>query len=97
MGEIVLCLDTFLGDPRIVHETPEGFFPLIEGLVESAPAEMEDWDLPAAYEALARAHWVAGDPDESRRYLELGREVTARIEDDDDRKLLEADFSTIHP
>lgn len=36
MGEIVLCLDTFLGDPRIVHDEPQYYFPLIRRLVESA-------------------------------------------------------------
>jgi DNA-binding transcriptional MerR regulator len=66
-------------------------------LAESAPAEMADWDLPAAYEALARAHWVAGDSGEARRFVELGREATAKIEDEDDRRHMEADFGTIHP
>jgi hypothetical protein len=56
---------------------------------------MKDWDRPAALEALARAHWVAGDLDEARRYAEEGRELTARIEDDDDRAIIEADFATI--
>jgi DNA-binding transcriptional MerR regulator len=64
-------------------------------IVEASPAEMEAWDLPAAYEALGRAHWVAGDIDESRRYVELGREATAKVEDEDDRKQMEADFATI--
>ena len=64
-------------------------------IVEASPAEMEEFDLPAAYEALARAHWVAGDLDESRRYAELGREATAKIADEDDRKIIEADFATI--
>jgi len=64
-------------------------------LVEASPAEMEEFDLPAAYEALARAHAVAGDPAEARRYVELGREVTAKIADEDDRRLMEADFATI--
>jgi GH15 family glucan-1,4-alpha-glucosidase len=36
MGEIVLCLDTFLRDPRIVHDDPQRHFPLITRLVESA-------------------------------------------------------------
>ncbi len=36
MGEVILCLDTFLGDPRIVHDQPERYFPLIARLVESA-------------------------------------------------------------
>ena len=66
-------------------------------LVESSPGEMEEFDLPAAYEALARAHWAAGDLDESHRYAELGREATAKIADEDDRQHLEGDFATIGP
>jgi DNA-binding transcriptional MerR regulator len=64
-------------------------------IVEAAPAEMEEFDLPAAYEALGRANSVAGDLDESRRYVELGREATAKIADEDDRRLMEADLETI--
>lgn len=36
MGEIILCLETLLFDPRIVHADPQRYFPLIESLVESA-------------------------------------------------------------
>jgi GH15 family glucan-1,4-alpha-glucosidase len=36
MGEIVLCLDSMLSDPRIVVEDAHNFFPLIERLVEQA-------------------------------------------------------------
>jgi alpha,alpha-trehalase len=36
MGELVLCLDTLLNDPRIVHDDPDSFFPLIRRLVEQA-------------------------------------------------------------
>jgi GH15 family glucan-1,4-alpha-glucosidase len=36
MGEVILCLDTLLSDPRIVHDNPSEFFPLIERLVEHA-------------------------------------------------------------
>jgi hypothetical protein len=64
-------------------------------LVESHPADMEEWDLPAAYEALARAHSLAGELEEARRYVELGRQATSRIEDANDRAPLEADFATI--
>jgi len=64
-------------------------------LVEAAPGEMADWDLPAAYEAMARAHMVAGDAAETQRYLELGRAALALIEDPDDRVQLESDFATI--
>ncbi len=66
-------------------------------LVEASPEAMEDWDLAAAYEALARAHLVAGNRDESGRYAELGRVRTALISDEDDRRIMEADFATIDP
>ena len=36
---------------------------------ESDPAALEDWDLPYAHEALARAHAVAGDEAEARANL----------------------------
>jgi hypothetical protein len=64
-------------------------------LVESAPEEMEDWDLAAAHEALARAHLAAGEADEARRYLELAREETAQIAEEDDRKHIEADLASL--
>jgi DNA-binding transcriptional MerR regulator len=64
-------------------------------IVEASPDQMEEFDLPAAYEALGRAHSVAGDLDEARRYVQLGREATARIADEDDRGIMEADFATI--
>ena len=38
MGEILLCLDTMLNDPRIVHDDAHAFFPLIRRLVEEAIA-----------------------------------------------------------
>ena len=64
-------------------------------LVESAPGEMEDWDLAAAHEALARAHLAAGEIDEARRHLELAREETAKIAEEDDRKHIEADLESL--
>jgi hypothetical protein len=64
-------------------------------IVETSPTEMEEFDLPAAYEALARAHSTAGELAESRRYVELGRGVTAKIADEEERKHMEADFATI--
>jgi GH15 family glucan-1,4-alpha-glucosidase len=36
MGEIVLCLDTMLADPRVIHEDAAGYWPLIERMVEEA-------------------------------------------------------------
>ena len=36
MGELVLCLETLLRDPRLVHEDDHRFFPLVQRLVEEA-------------------------------------------------------------
>ena len=64
-------------------------------IVQASPDEMEEFDLPAAYEALARAHSIAGDLDEARRLVEAGRAEAAKIADEDDRGIIEADFATI--
>jgi hypothetical protein len=64
-------------------------------LVQAQPAEMEDFDLPSAYEALARAHAAAGDRAEAARYVELGHAEAGKIEDAEDRKHLESQLATI--
>jgi DNA-binding transcriptional MerR regulator len=56
---------------------------------------MEDWDFAGACEALARAHFVAGNLDEAREWADRGRAATAAIADEDERKVFEADFATI--
>jgi hypothetical protein len=61
----------------------------------SEPGALEDWDLPFAYEALARAHALAGDAAESSRCVEQARSLAAAVVDDDDRALIEADLATI--
>jgi GH15 family glucan-1,4-alpha-glucosidase len=44
MGELVLCFETLLRDPRIVHDDPQALFPLIQGLVEHAIASAPEPD-----------------------------------------------------
>jgi len=66
-------------------------------ICKASPDDLEEWDLPFAYEAMARAHAAAGDEGDARRYLELAREGAARIVDDDDRDLVVADLATILP
>jgi hypothetical protein len=56
---------------------------------------IDDWDLAAAYEALARAHRVAGNDAEYRRNLELGREALAQIADDEDREHIAEDLDEL--
>jgi hypothetical protein len=64
-------------------------------VVSSAPDEMAEFDLPSAYEAFARAHSVAGNADEARRFIELGRTEATKVVDDEDREQLEAQFADI--
>jgi hypothetical protein len=56
---------------------------------------MEEFDLPVAYEALARANAVAGNVDEARSFIDLGRAETAKIADAEDREQLESQFAEI--
>jgi hypothetical protein len=62
---------------------------------EAHPGALEDWDLPYAHEALARAHALAGEVDEAGRHAAAARELTARVADAEDREHLEADLATL--
>lgn len=55
----------------------------------------EEWDLPFAFEALARAHGVAGDSFESRRFEQLAREAVESIADPESADMLLADLATL--
>jgi tetratricopeptide (TPR) repeat protein len=63
-------------------------------LAETAP-DAAPWDVPFAYEALARAYAVAGDEDEARQWLAKAREAAEAIEREGDRKLLLSDLETV--
>ena len=54
-----------------------------------------DWDLGFAYEALARAHALAGDGAETRRRLAQAAEQAGRVAEADDREHLLAELATI--
>lgn len=54
-----------------------------------------DWDLAFGYEALARAHSVAGDRAEAARVVEQARAAAEDITEDDDRELVLADLDSI--
>ena len=64
-------------------------------ITERDADNMEDWDLPFAYEALARAHGIAGNNGEWRRYAELARASGESISDSDDREHFAADLATL--
>jgi tetratricopeptide (TPR) repeat protein len=54
-----------------------------------------DWDLGFAYEALARAHAVAGNSGEAREHTDQALAAAEDISEDEDRDLLLADLETI--
>jgi hypothetical protein len=56
---------------------------------------MDEFDRPFAYEALARAHGVAGNPKEAARYERLAREAAEPMTDADDRELVLNDLATL--
>ncbi len=54
-----------------------------------------DFDLAFCYEALARAHAVAGELDEARRCQQHGLELANDVADDEDREILLADLASL--
>lgn len=56
-----------------------------------------DWDLAYAYEALARAYWVAGDAEQARSWLDRARLAGADIAEEEERTHLMSDLATIGP
>lgn len=54
-----------------------------------------DWDLAAAYEAMARASRVAGDDAGLARYRAATAEALERVADPEDRQLIAADLATL--
>jgi hypothetical protein len=54
-----------------------------------------DFDLAFAYEAMARAHAVAEQPDAVSSYLQLARQAGRQIAEQEDRDVFLADLATI--
>lgn len=65
--------------------------------VEAAVAagEADDWDLPAAYEGMARAAAVAGERAEAASWRDRAREALAQVADPADREVVEGDLATL--
>jgi hypothetical protein len=56
---------------------------------------MGDFDLAFAYEALARAHAIAGDADRARACTEQALAAAEAITEDEDRELILSDLESI--
>jgi len=77
------------GEPAVWHATR------CLAYVEAAGADRDDWDLGFAYEGLARAHAVAGDTAEARRWKARAAHEVDGVAEADERELLENDLADI--
>lgn len=57
--------------------------------------DIGDFDIAFAYEALARAHSIAGNRAEFEKYLQLAKDASTRIKKDDDRDYFLGDLKTV--
>ena len=57
--------------------------------------EADSWDVPSAYEAMARAHAVAGDRAAALEWRDRAREAAAAIAEPHDREIIEGDLATL--
>ncbi len=64
-------------------------------ILEAGGEGIEDWDLPAAYEAMARAHAVAGRSTETSAWQTRARDGLALVADAEDRELIEGDLASL--
>ena len=67
----------------------------VELCEQAEPGVLADFDLPFAYEAMARAHAVAGDREAALRWLERAVGEAVRIAEADDRELVATDLQTV--
>jgi hypothetical protein len=56
-------------------------------LLQENQSEMDDFDLPFVYEAIARAQAVAGNVAEARKFRELAKKAGESIKEVEDREL----------
>lgn len=64
-------------------------------ILEASEGAIEDWDKPAAYEALARASAIAGDAAARDAWAARSREALEAVADPEDRRVIEGDLATL--
>ncbi|MBA3716899.1 MAG: hypothetical protein H0W87_01555 [Actinobacteria bacterium] len=62
---------------------------------KASPDDIADWDLPYAYEALSRAHTVAGNHEEAEQLAARARELAEQVADAEDSDHLAGDLATL--
>ena len=64
-------------------------------IVDAGGDGFEDWDRAAVYEALVRAHTVAGEPVEAETWRERCRTALTDVGDAEDREVIERDLASL--
>jgi len=59
---------------------------------EKTDEKWKDWDMPFIYEALARAHAVAGNKEECKKYKDLAQKATNEVEGAEDRSICQGEL-----
>jgi DNA-binding transcriptional MerR regulator len=79
------------GEPAVWHAAR--CLAYVEAAISAG--EADDWDLPSAFEGMARAAAVAGDPSGAVAWRDRAREALAHVTDPADREVVEGDLATI--
>lgn len=61
-------------------------------ITENNPAEMKDFDLAYAQEALTRAYALTGDTEQAKKHFDRAAELGKNIKDPEDREFFMKDF-----
>ncbi|OLS20049.1 MAG: hypothetical protein ThorAB25_28840, partial [Candidatus Thorarchaeota archaeon AB_25] len=62
---------------------------------EKTDENWKDWDLPFIYEALARAHAVAGNKSECKKYVETAQKAIDGIAEKGDRDVCQGELDKV--
>jgi hypothetical protein len=79
------------GEPAVWHAAR--CLAYVEAAISAG--EADDWDLPSAYEGMARAAAVAGDRSAAVSWRDRAREALVRVADPADREVVEGDLATL--
>ena len=63
---------------------------------EKTDDNWKDWDMPFIYEALARAHSVAGNKEECSKFKTLAQEATDAVAGEEDKKICQGELDKVH-
>ncbi|MHA1948811.1 MAG: hypothetical protein ACXAAO_02035 [Candidatus Thorarchaeota archaeon] len=62
---------------------------------ETSDENWKDWDMPFIYEALARAHAVAGNKKECKKYKEIAQKTIDKIEGKEDKDICQGELDKV--